>query len=203
MENTSEKPAPKERDVMSTVLSTETHGFLSTALKILAVPAAALAGYWVAANNIRNSVYDRLKFHDGFKSIKPNDRYKKGGVATEIPIAHLPPSQRESSELIAKAVKDVSEGKTVEAGFADKIRKLDKLTEKSIAEQLAKYDGLNTIGKQWKFTHKTGRQRALLEGFTAAGIVLAAIIPLANSKTLMGLFSEKDKEKHQEQQERS
>lgn len=145
----------------------------SRALKVLAYPAGGFTGWWVARNHIRHSTFNMLREEGELDEIYKPHVEKKKALRRKLEQA----TTQEEEKQIAEELKGLKKQYTLELRERFKALKLNTLKEQS-AE----------IYKQQ--THK-----ALIEGFTAATIMMGGILILANSKTLSHAFSDTDKEK--------
>jgi hypothetical protein len=145
----------------NTDLEDSSPGLISKVLKIAAAPFAAAAGYWFGATRVRDSTYSRLK--------------RRG---LRVYSQHEPELTKVFED--AKALHAAGD-KTID--LAEKVAPLDKLVVADMDAQMREF-GLGTFRKRWNFIHKSQKQHALMEAFTAAGITLGAMFAIANSKTI-------------------
>lgn len=152
-------------------------GLVSKALKVLAYPIAALAGYWITRNQIRHSEFTKLKEEKELRDI--TDPYKKAKLVINKKIKEAP--TKEAKKTFQKEAAELSRD------YTNNIRKR--------FEEL----GVDTMHAQLKDIYKPQFHKALLEGFTGASIVLIGILSLADSKALTHLFNKEEKDSQQNQ----
>jgi hypothetical protein len=136
----------------------------SKALKLLTYPVSALVGYKIMKSQIRDATYDNLKRYDAFEDIRP---------------AH--------HDQLHKMIERFQKGEPVNI-----LKETVRQQEKYQAQLTARFKelGLGTIEKQWEFIHKSQKQNVLLNGFTAAGITIGALLTMANSKSFVDVLDQ-------------
>ncbi len=187
-------------------VETEESGLISKALRILAYPASAFAGYWFGKTKVRNSAYDNAKFNGAFNKIR-------GVVEAECPVFD------EKGEVI-KGLYRVEE-RIVRGGHLDGLKQVGKMAEDVVAQEFPvrkgkdvvelfdihaltnfmheshsgnvndhmKKIGLGTLRKQWKHNSKYQQQEALMYGAAAMAVTIGAILSIANSKTFSKMLA--------------
>jgi hypothetical protein len=142
-------------------------GFLSKALKVLAFPVAAVSGYWFAQTSIRNSAYDNAKFTGAVKGVSE-------------------PHRDALQKIGEKANAIIEKGKTFD--LPKEVRPLFEEHAPLVTKRLEDLN-LGTLRKQWGFTSKYQKQQAIMNGLTAAGIAIGAVLSIANMKSIQQAFN--------------
>jgi hypothetical protein len=146
--------------------------FISKVLKWAGYPLAAISGYLVARNSVREDAYDTAKrfgvFDDILKEYKPiNETNVKARLAGEIT----------QEEFLARSA-------MTKTGYS-----------KAASERL-EHMGIGEFPEMWNYIRRGSKQRAVIEGMTVAGIAIGAWLTIANSKPFASLFA-KDDEQHE------
>jgi len=143
--------------------------FYNKVLKVVAFPIAAVSGWWTTLNSARGDAY-RMGTEDG--SIKDivdayhenKKPYIKARIEGKLPLEEF-------------------------LKIEDKLRAQYRLdTDARMAHM-----GHGTLTGQMKYLRRSLRQKAALEGMTAAGVTLGVLLTVAESKVLATLFGSEAK----------
>ncbi|MFO0388731.1 MAG: hypothetical protein ACK502_03300 [Alphaproteobacteria bacterium] len=147
----------------------EPDSLLGKALKIVAYPAAAFTGWWVTRNQIRHYTFEKLSKTGGLTDIRQE-------FDTKI------------KNLTSEGVERIQQGNTEYS-----LRKVTKPVEQeytaAIRERMRQLR-VHTIERQSEYIYKPQFHKALIEGFTAASIMLGGLLILANSRSLSRAFGD-------------
>jgi hypothetical protein len=149
------------------------HGPVAKALGILAYPISAFTGFWVTRQSARSSVYDNAMFHDLTADLRN-------------------PLVEEAKAKGREAAATIKAGGKVD--FYEMTKEMHQNFSKDIETRMEGAT-LGKLHKKWKFMMPHQKHKALIHGFTAAGISIGALLAMANSKTVSNLFlNDKDKD---------
>lgn len=153
--------------------SNQEQGWLSKALKLAAYPVAGFIGFWVARDHIRHSTFTKLEEEGALKDIYTPYIGKKEKIYDAMGREGI---TRKEWKALKKESRALSKKYT--GDLRDRFEKL----------------GLNDLRSQTREIYKQQTQKALIEGFTAATIVMGGLLILANSKTLSHAFAHREEE---------
>lgn len=154
--------------------SADNPSLFSKLLSWAAYPASAVAGLWTAKKNVEDGVYERLKIDGGLDDIRA-------------------PLLAERKAMTEGAVKNIlaEQISQVQQSFLPDSLSKDKGYFQKV-EQRIRDLGLEPIGKQWKFVHRSHRQNAVINGIFMSSVTLGAMLGIADSKTLEHLLRGKE-----------
>lgn len=151
-----------------------TPALFSKVLSWAAYPVSAVAGMWTARKNIGDGVYERLKRDGGLDDLRDP----------------LLVERRTLTEGAAKSILAQQVDRVRQSFLPDSSSKDKAYFEK--VEQRIRDLGLEPIGKQWKYVHRSHRQNAIINGIFMSSVTLGAMLGIADSKTLEHLLRGKE-----------
>jgi hypothetical protein len=144
----------------------DTSAFLTKTLKLLALPLSAVTGLFFGHTFVRNKSYDNLKNLGAFDAER-NARLKS------------------AQEIYPKwgDTKDVT----------SEIKELSRNYSKRMDDRIADM-GYETMGKRFKLLHRNQKFDAVMQFFTAAGVMLGVVLTIADHKNIFGDLFGTDKD---------
>lgn len=146
----------------------------SKVLSWAAYPLSAVAGLWTARKNIGDGVYERLKIDGGLDDLRD-----------PLLVERRTLTEGAAKNILAQQISQVRQS------FLADSSSIDKLYFQKV-EQRIRDLGLEPIGKQWKYVHRSHRQNAVMNGIFMSSVTLGAMLGIADSKTLDHLLRGKE-----------
>lgn len=154
------------------------------ALRMGAYPFSILAGMWTVNREVHEATYQNLKRYGAFDDLL--NKGEGGGLKLR--------NERNVQERIAGKI---SVEDFLERSVQTKNEYGRGLTQRMDHMGLGK-DYAN-FPKKWNYMNRAGRSEALIKGATVTGISLAAILTVAQSKSLLDLLGMEENQSNERQ----